>query len=385
MMTEFLNADVVIVGGGIAGVSAAYHIAKRGKKAILLERGFTGSQASGVNFGGVRTNGREEGEMSLSLRAKKFWFELDKHIGGWCDFKATGHLEVSQDEKTMATMEKWAAMAKTHGQKAEMLTPRQISKRYPYVASGLLGGCLVPDDGSANPRLVVPTMTMAARSLGADIYENAPVVGFERKGTEFVLTTTTGLRVKAPNLINATGAWGDRVARHFGDTYPVETIAPQMIVSEPVGIKIGPTIDFCIGGRYLYFRQVERGNLVFGRGPGTANLDTARAFVDTKNSFNSSAAVTGLIPSIHGLNIIRTWAGIDGLMPDSMPVLGFSESVPNLIHGFGFSGHGFQLGPASGAVLAELALDGKTETDISAFRAGRFSNFRRIDSDFVAD
>lgn len=372
-MTEELKAQVAIVGGGIAGVSAALHIARRGVRVVLLEKGLVGSNASGVNFGGVRTNGRAEGEMPLSLRAKALWHRFDDFVGHWCDYRMTGHLEITNDPVVMAEMERWAAMAKGYGQVSELLTPRELRRRYPWMSRSIIGGCLVPDDGCANPRLVVPTMAVAARRLGADIRENSLVTHFEHDGREFTLATASGLKVRAPTLINATGGWGGRVSSHFGEHYPVEPTAPQMVVSEPVGIRIGPVLDLCVNGRYLYFRQVENGNILFGRGDGHADLDTGRARVLPVPGFTGSHVALNLVPALRGLNIIRTWSGIDGLMPDSEPVMGFSPTVPGLLHGFGFSGHGFQLGPASGAVLCELALDGRTSTDISAFRAERFA------------
>jgi sarcosine oxidase, subunit beta len=372
-MTETIHTQVAIVGGGIAGVSAAYHVAKRGVKVVLLEKGLVASNASGTNFGGVRTNGRREAEMPLSLRAKAIWHKLDDFIGHWCDYRMTGHLEVTHDEKIMAEMEGWAAMAKGYGQASELLTPRELRRRYPWMNRSMIGGCIVPDDGCANPRLVVPTMAVAARKLGADIRENSPVTQFEHDGREFILATANGLKVRAATMINASGGWGDRVSSHFGERFPVTPIAPQMVVSEPVSMRLEPVIELCVNGRYLYFRQVENGNIVFGRGDGKADLDTGRAHVFPVPGFTGSHVAINLIPALRGLSIIRTWTGIDGMTPDSMPVIGSSGKLPGLVHGFGFSGSGFQLGPASGAVLCELALDGHSSTNIDGFKPGRFA------------
>jgi sarcosine oxidase subunit beta len=378
-VTETVRAQVAIVGGGIAGVSAAYHLAKRGVRVVLLEKDLVASNASGVNFGGVRTNGRSEPEMALSLRAKALWHHLDDFIGHWCDYRMTGHLEVTHDEKIMAEMERWAAMAARYGQRTELLTARELRKRHPWLNRALIGGCFVPDDGCANPRLVVPTMAVAARRLGAQIRERSPVTHFEHDGREFVLATASGLQVRAPTLVNAAGGWGDRVASHFGERYPVAPIAPQMVVSEPVAMRIEPVLDLCVNGRYLYFRQVENGNILFGRGDGVADLDTGRASVFPEPGFTGIRVALEMVPALRGLNVLRTWTGIDGAMPDSMPVLGLSPTLPGLVHGFGFSGHGFQLGPASGAVLSELVLDGRSSTPIEAFRAERFAAGREAD------
>jgi sarcosine oxidase subunit beta len=330
-----------------------------------------------VNFGGVRTNGRTEGEMPLSLRAQAMWLRLDEHFGHWCDYRMSGHLEVTHDEKVMAEMERWARMALTHGQHSELVTGAQLRSRYPWLNRNLIGGCLVADDGSANPRLVVPTMAVAARRLGADIRENVRVDRFSHDAGRFTLVATNGLTVRAPRLINAAGWLGDGVARHFGESFPVEATAPQVLVCEPTpGMRLGPVLDLSVNGRYLYCRQVENGNIVFGRGDGRIHSGTGRAQVVPESIFTAAHVAIHFIPALRGLNIIRTWSGIDGEMPDAMPVMGLSAAVPGLVHGFGFSGHGFQLGPASGAVLCELALDGQTSTDISAFKPGRFTRMQ---------
>jgi len=146
-----------------------------------------------------------------------------------------------------------------------------------------------------------------------------------------------------------------------------------MVVSEPLPYRIRGTVDCEVGGRYLYIRQIPRGNVLFGRGPGRVDLEAERAFVIPQNTFNASNIALGLVPFLKPYHIIRTWSGIEGKMPDSLPVLDFSPRVPGLIHAFGFSGHGFQLGPGTGAVLAELALDGRTGTNIVGFQIGRFA------------
>jgi sarcosine oxidase subunit beta len=372
-LRDSIRTEVVIVGGGIAGTSAAYHIAKRGVSVVLLEKGLVGSNASGVNFGGVRTNGRSEGEMPLSMRAKALWHRMEEFVGHWCDYRMTGHVETTHDPQVMGEMERWAEMGRNYGQASELLTPRELRRRYPWLNRSLIGGLYVADDGSANPRLVVPTMALAGRKLGADIRENSPVTVFEREGGLFRVVTAGGLEVRAPKLINASGAWGDQVARHFGESFPVAPIAPQTVVSEPLReMKIGPTVEIRLNGRYLCVRQVENGNVLFCRGSGRVDLDAGRAHVLPESIFTGTHVANHFIPALRGLSIIRTWSGIDGLMPDEMPVMGLSEKVPGLVHGFGFSGHGFQLGPASGAVLCELALDGRTATQIEAFRVGRF-------------
>ncbi|MBS0419903.1 MAG: FAD-binding oxidoreductase [Proteobacteria bacterium] len=366
------RTDVLIIGGGIVGCSAALFLAWRKAGVVLIEKDTIGSKASGVNFGGLRINGREPAEIALSVRAREFWGRIREHVGHDCEVEFSGHLEVAYNEQKMAVMERWAQMARGHRLVPELLSSTQLRAEYPWLSGSLIGGCRMPADGSANPRLATPFIGLAARRAGADILEHTSVAHAERDGEGFKVTTSTGDVFRARVLINAAGAWGGQIAQSFGDSVPWLTLAPQMVVSEPLPYRIRGIVDCEVGGRYLYIRQIPRGNVLFGRGPGRVDLEADRAFVIPQNGFNASNIALGLVPFLAPYHIIRTWSGVEGKLPDSLPVLDVSPKVPGLIHAFGFSGHGFQLGPGSGGVLADLALDGTTATDISGFRIGRF-------------
>jgi len=375
-LNDHLTCDVAIIGGGIAGLCAAFAIARRGRTVVLLEQDRVGSKASGVNFGGCRTNGRDLLELPLSQRSQSIWHQFDAYAGDWCEYRMTGHLEVTTSDDGMAAMEAWAAKASDFGVTARMLSASHLRAEHGYLSQRLAGGCFVADNGSANPRLVVPQVARRAQACGARIVEHARVVAAEPLSSGgFRLATVAGVAVSAPLVIHATGGYSGQTAGDlFGEAFPVERIVAQMVVSEPAAVRIAPVIDFPLLGRYLYLRQTERGNILFGRGSGNYDPFTDRAAFLGQNLFDSSAVAAQLIPGLGHLNVLRTWGGLDGAMPDWMPVLGFSGKHEGLIHAFGFSGHGFQLGPATGEVLAELALDGKTPTDISGFKPNRFAH-----------
>lgn len=371
-MTQSHRTKILIIGGGIVGTSAAWHLAQRSADVVLLEKDSVGSKASGVNFGGLRTNGREISEMSLSIRAREFWGHIREHVGHQCDVEFTGHFETTADEKKMAVMEKWADMARGFGLEPELLSATQIAQRYPWLSHELAGGCLMAADGSGNPRLAVPYIARAAQRLGAKIREHTAVSHVEHDGREFRVLTGAGEEFRSQFVVNCAGAWSGKIADSLGDATPWMTLAPQMVVSEPIPYRIKGIVDCDVGGRYLYIRQVPRGNVLFGRGPGRVDLEADRAFVIPQNYFNSSNIALGLVPFLQPYQIIRTWSGVEGKMPDSLPVIDWSPRVSGLLHAFGFSGHGFQLGPGVGITIAEMILDGRTATDISGFRIGRF-------------
>ncbi len=370
-MTEPIAADVVIIGGGTAGCSTALHLRRRGATVVLLERGVCGGQASGVNYGGVRQQGRDLAELPLARRSREMWGRLADIVGSDCEFVASGHIKLARSDADMAELESYQAAVRPYGLALELLGRDELRARYPFLGDAAVGGSLCAEDGAANPRLVAPAFARAARAAGADIREHAPVTMLERDGARFRLRTTNGIEVSAATLVNVAGAWGHEVAARFGESVPEDVVAPNMCVTEPVPFFMVPNFGVCGGG--VYVRQIRRGNVIFGGARGIADRARLRAYPIAMSSLNSCRQTIELIPRLRSAQIIRSWTGIEGVMPDDLPVIGPSRTTPGLFHAFGFSGHGFQLGPAMGAVLAELILDGATSTPIAAFDIGRFA------------
>ncbi|HEV2674538.1 MAG TPA: FAD-binding oxidoreductase [Aliidongia sp.] len=369
-MSERLTTDVAIIGGGTAGCAAALALRKRGLSVVLLDKGFCGAGASGVNFGGVRRQGRSFAELPLAARARPLWDRLPELVGEDGEFKATGHVKLARSEADMATLETYAQGAAEHGLDLKLIGPNAVRDAYPWLGPKVVGASLCADDGQANPRLVGPAFARAARRAGADIRELTRVESASFGGETFETVAAGGLRVESRWLINVAGAWAGKVAEWFGDPAPVATLAPNMAVTEPLPFFISRSIGVCGGD--VYVRQVDRGNVVFGGGAGWGDIDLDRARPLAPTTETAMAKLIDMIPALKGAMVIRSWSGLDGEMPDHIPVIGPGLHHPRLLHAFGFSGHGFQLGPAVGEVLCELIVDGETSTDIKAFAIARF-------------
>ena len=369
-MTEQLRPVVAIIGGGTAGCAAALALRKRGLSVVLMDKGFCGAGASGVNFGGVRRQGRSLVELPLATRSRAIWDRLPEIVGEDGEFRATGHVKLARSEADMAFLEKYAADAAEWGLELKLIGPNAVRDDHPWLGRKVVGASLCADDGQANPRLVGPAFARAARRAGADIRELTRVEAASFDGEHFEVRAAGGLVVTSRWLINVAGAWAGKVADWFGDGAPVQTLAPNMIVTEPLPFFIDRSIGVCGGD--IYVRQVDRGNVVFGGGNGWGDIELERSRPVTATTQGSMAKLIDLIPALKGAMVIRSWSGLDGEMPDHIPVIGPSLSIPRLLHAFGFSGHGFQLGPAVGEVLSELVADGETPTDIKAFALGRF-------------
>jgi glycine/D-amino acid oxidase-like deaminating enzyme len=362
--------DVGIVGGGIVGCSAALHLRRRGASVILLEQHATGSQASGVNYGGVRQQGRPLAELPLARRSHEAWLRLSELLGTDCEFAATGHLKLARSESEMAELETYAEASRPHGLKLELIGRQALRARYPWLGDAVVGGSLCAEDGQANPRLVSPAYARASRAAGAMIIEGVEVVGITATPS-FVLRTARGDAIEVARLVNAAGAWGATVAAWFGEHVPETAIAPNMCVTEPLPYFIEPNLGVCGGAVYL--RQIPRGSVIFGGGHGVAHLPELRSRPIAAVTAKTARVAIEVVPRLATAHIIRTWTGIEGRMADGSPVLSASRTTPRLVHAFGFCGRGFALGPGVGEVVAELVLDGATSTPISAFTIDRFA------------
>jgi sarcosine oxidase subunit beta len=363
------SADVVILGGGGAGCSAALHLALRGARVVLLERGLIGGQASGVNHGGVRQQGRHPAELPLAIKSRAIWARLRDLTGSDAEFDPCGHLKLARSEAEEAELLRWNAMAAEYGIRPRMIGRNAIRADHPYFGAQVVAGSLLEEDGSANPRLLAPALARAARAAGATLLEHHAVTEMAHDGQGFTLTAQ-GLRFTAPILLNCAGFWGGEVARRFGEPVPVEPLHPNMLVTEPLPFFCPHNVGV-VGGD-VYLRQIARGNVIFGggRGEGDPAIPVTRPRPDA--AFAAMTRAIALIPRLAEAMVIRSWTGIDGQMPDVLPVLGRSHTTPGLIHAFGFSGHGFALAPGVGAALAEMVLDGATDVPIEAFDIARF-------------
>ena len=366
---RLMDTDVAIVGGGIVGASAALALRRRGVDVVLLERDLGGSRSSGVNYGGVRRQGRPLSQLPLAQRAHEIWGRLPELLGTDGEYQRTGHFKIARSEDDLAALERYEAMSRDYGLGIELLSGQRLRERCPWLGGKAEGGSLCREDGQANPRLVSPAFALAARRAGAHILERTPLTEVEHDGRQFVLRSGTALTVRAPVLINCAGAWSGPLATQFGEAVPLQSGHPAMAVTEPLPFFMHWSLG--VEGGSIYCRQVARGNLVLGGGSGIG-LDADRARSERSAIAALAVQAIELLPVLKHAHFIRTWSGTEGYLPDRQPVLGKSRTTPGLLHGFGFAGAGFQIGPAAGEVLADLARDGRSSTPTDAFSIGRF-------------
>lgn len=368
--------DVVVVGGGIHGCSVALHLVKKGVSVLLLEKHTVGRHASGVNAGGVRQLKRDFREIPLSMAAMDQWLNLESLLGSElarsCQFSGSvGQIAVALDDAGIDWCEnRFQEGARLGYNFEQLLTKRQVEERVPNITPACRGGLTSPRDGHANPARSTQAFRLRAEELGAVVKEQVKVTGLEDTGSGWVVVTTSG-KFRANTVVNCAGAWAFEIAAHVGEVVPRENEPYSLMVTARLPKFVEPVV---LGvGRTLSFKQTEAGTLVIGGGfLGIANLEEGTAATVIDRMKGSANVVLEYFPSLRNVVIVRTWAGIEAVTPDYIPVIGPSLRAPRLWHAFGFSGHGFQLAPSVGATLADYIVEGRSSFSLDAFSPARF-------------
>ncbi len=371
-MSAVATAEVIVIGGGLHGCSAALHLARAGVPAIVLEKNYVGRHASGVNAGGVRTLSRHEAEVPLALASLDLWYGIGDLVGDDCGFETHGQIRVAENDAAATALKQRAERMRALGYAHERwIEPDELFARVPALARHCLGGLIAERDGAANPYRTTLAFRRRAESLGQRFFEGVRVERLRRDVTGWTVETDRG-RFGARVLVNCAGAWADRVCAQLGEPVPLEPIAPMMMVTLRMPHFLEPVV---LGtDRPLSFKQTHEDTVLIGGGRrARVERDAETTELDFRELAASAQTVWDLFPIMRDATIHRGWAGIEARMPDDIPVIGPSSAAPDVYHAFGFSAHGFELGPIVGRITADLITTGATDLPIAPFSITRFA------------
>ena len=365
------SADVIVIGGGLHGCSAALHLARAGLEPLLIEKDYVGRHASGVNAGGVRRLGRHPAEIPLSVAAMEIWHHIEELVDDDCAFECHGQIKVAESEADLEKLRARVAQVRALGfEHEELIDARELRELLPAVGPQCVGGIVCRRDGAALPYRTTLAFKRKAEALGATVLEGTRVTAVARVGGTWSVKTESG-SYEAPYVVNAAGAWAGRFAAALGEPVPLEAIALMLMITAPVAPFVKPVVGAT--SRTLSFKQFRNGTVLIGGGhKGRAEPETNRTTLDYRQLAINAQSASAIFPCMRGADIVRAWAGIEGRMPDDIPVIGPSSTQPGLWHAFGFSAHGFQLGPIVGSIIAELVTRGTSSLPIEPFSIRRF-------------
>jgi sarcosine oxidase subunit beta len=365
------SADVIVIGGGLHGCATALHLARAGLAAIVVEKDSVGRHASSANAGGVRRLGRALPEIPLAVAALACWHRIRELVDDDCGFASSCQVKVAETESELQALRRRRDTVLNLGFKhEEIIDQAQLRELVPAIAPHCVGAMVVHGDGHADPFLTVQAFKRKALALGVRILEDAPVEALQRLGETWQVHSARG-DLEAPILVNCAGAWGGHIAAMLGEHAPVEARALMLMITARVKAFVKPVVG--AQGRMLSFKQFHNGTVLIGGGhQGRAEPERNRTHLNFNGLAASAASAAKLFPCLRAVQVVRCWAGIEGEMPDGIPVIG-AGAAKGVYHAFGFSGHGFALGPIVGRIIADLVVTGNTDLPIGAFGINRFS------------
>lgn len=367
--------DVVVVGGGLHGLSAALHLARGGRRVVLIERSWVGRHASGATAAGVRTLGRDTAEVPISLEAMAMWHRIEAIVGDDCGFHAHGQLRVAEFDRQMPELvEREVEMRALGYRHEEIVDARELRRLVPAMSPHCVGALVARNDGAADPHRTIAAFRRASEAAGVVVVEGCGMDAAERRGGDWELRCGER-RFSAPVVVNAAGAWAGHVASLLGEDIELGVRASMMMVTERLSPLLDPVVS--VVGRALSFKQSLQGTLVIGGGlQGSADVERQTSKVHFATLAKGARATTDLFPVVGDVRIARCWTGIEAETRDKLPVIGRSPTCEGVFHSFGYSGHGFQLVPVVGAIIADLVAHGGTNRPIAAFAPERLMRTR---------
>ena len=367
------RAEIVIIGGGVVGLSIAYHLAKLGlHDVVVIERGYLAEGASGRNGGGVRQQWSTEINIRLMQESVELCrrFAVDLGVNVW--FRQGGYLFLARNANEVARLEKNIALQNRCGVATRMLEPKAALDIVPELdLTGIVGASYNPSDGILFPWPFLWGYARQAAAYGVRIFTQTPVGGLAPiDGGGYVVHTPRGA-VKARRVINATGAWSPKLAEMIGVTVPTWPIRHEICSSEPLKPFLRPMVSELASG--LYFSQSMRGEIVGGVSlPGHAPTYKMGSTLEFLSTY--ARRLVRLMPLLGEIKILRQWAGPYDQSPDGNPILGAAPGHPDFFLACGFVGHGFMMAPIIGKLYAEWLTGGEPHEIFARSQLARFTD-----------
>ena len=366
-----IKTDIVIIGSGIVGSGAAYHLARKGYDVTVIEKNTSiGDGGSTRNGGGVRQSGRKNEELPIAQYAvEAIWPDLSRILGVDTEYCKKGNLRLGKTEKDLEILSDIVKRGKNQGLGISMLTGNQAREINPHLSKDVLGASWCPTDGHANPLKVTLGYYMKAKSLGAKFIRDEEVISIGMAGGSVKHVHTKGNDYVCNKVLISAGYDSMKLLEDYDIHLPMTKIVLDVLVTE----KVAPMFPQMLGtaAADFYGHQAKNGSFIFGgtAGISSGSFKTMTAGIDMTDTCKG---VVGYLPEFEDIKVVRTWTGEIDVMGDHMPVISPIDRVPGLTVACGFTGHGFGIGPAVADLVSSMVVGMPTSLDLKAFRYDRF-------------
>src|SRR3954447_9169729 len=414
------QADVVIVGGGIIGTSAALFLAERGVSTVLCEKGHIAGEQSSRNWGWCRKMARDPREIPLIIESLRLWQGMNQRGEAETGFRTCGILSLAESQDDLARLAGWLDHARDYQLDTRIIDKAEVARLLPGSARPWSGALYTPSDGKAEPQMAAPAIAAAARRHGATILASCAARGIETAAGRVAAVVTEKGRIACQSVVLAGGAWSRLFCGNLGIELPQLKVLGSVMRTEK--LDGGPEIS-ASGGLFGYRKRMDGGYTVATLGVRTIDLVpdsfrllsdyvpairlhwkklrlrvgrpfaeewcTARRWsLDQPSPFEAvrvldpsadpvvleraRASIAEAFPAFRNVAVAESWGGMIDVMPDAIPVISAVDALPGFFVATGFSGHGFGIGPGAGRLVADMVTGAPPLVDPAPFRLSRF-------------
>lgn len=374
---------MVIIGGGVMGLSTAYHLARAGvRDVVLVDQAEFGSGSTCKAAGGVRGTFSDTVNIELGLRSLRTFENFREEFDQEIDLHQVGYLFLLETPEQVADFELNAQLQNDLGGDLRLIEAAEAKRLSPLIETdGLIAAAYAPKDGHCTPESVVLGYASAARRAGAKLFRNCAVTDIEVDGREVRSVLTQGGRIETDTVILAAGAWSGPLAAMAGVDLPVTPLRRQILTTEPMP-GLDPKTPFTIDFSTSFYFHAEGPGLLLGM----SDPDETPGFKLHRSETwlpRLAEVIERRAPAIADVGIAGGWAGLYEVTPDHNALVGEAEGVSRLLYCTGFSGHGFLMGPAIGEVMRDLYLGDAPIVDVSGMDVRRFAHGTRPEKNIV--
>jgi sarcosine oxidase, subunit beta len=366
------TTDVLVIGGGIIGVSAAYFLSRRKVDAILVEKNAVGREASGSTAGTMSFQNKKIEVVPLVQEALRVWAGLQDDLGDAIEFRQPGGFRVAESEEQVKKLRTSVKAQQDLGIKVEVMTGEELKKAASYFGPAVKAASFCRDDARSNPLTAPITIARGAENKGLKLLEYTEVTGIQVLADNRFRVQAGSGNIECARILNCAGVWARSIFGMVGVRIPITLDPMQVMVTERTP-RIFPHIITHVSGN-MTLKHVDSGNVVIGGGwTGVGDEKRGIKQVNYESMQGNLAYAARVIPVLGHLLLIRCWTGLEGRTLDLLPLMGELNQVPGFFSACCAKG-GWTLGPLLGRTAAEVITGETPAIDIADYDVNRHAD-----------